>query len=390
MAISTAISIIKENNAGAIDKMEQTYTLTLTENCNLSCIYCYEHNRNGRSMSFATAKRILDKAFSSMGNGDLLTIDFFGGEPFLEYRLIKEIVDYTNRAATTGHLRSNYRFFATTNGTLIHGEMQDWLRKNKNFYLGLSLDGNKYIHDMNRSHSFDRIDLDFFLTMYPEQLIKMTISDITLPYLAEGIIFCHTKGFQVACNLAYGVDWTKENLQGKLEEQLDKLISFYITHPNIHPCTLLDRNVKAATNTDRTKTTARKWGGAGTAMHTYDCDGTNYPCQYFMPISCGKEKSEQAKYLQFYDEIPSLSLDEKCRSCIVKEVCPTCYGSNYLQTGNIYHKNDEQCVLEKIIFYANACFVLKRWDAGQLENKSENDLIATLLGAKQIIEQFAR
>lgn len=103
--------------------MEQTYTLTLTENCNLSCIYCYEHNRNGRSMSFATAKRILDKAFSSMGNGDLLTIDFFGGEPFLEYRLIKEIVDYTNRAATTGHLRSNYRFFATTNGTLIHGEI---------------------------------------------------------------------------------------------------------------------------------------------------------------------------------------------------------------------------------------------------------------------------
>ena len=62
--------------------MEQTYTLTLTENCNLACVYCYEHNRNGRKMSLDTAKTVLNNAFAAMGSDDLLTIDFFGGGAF--------------------------------------------------------------------------------------------------------------------------------------------------------------------------------------------------------------------------------------------------------------------------------------------------------------------
>lgn len=55
----------------------------------------------------------------------------------------------------------------------------------------------------------------------------------------------------------------------------------------------------------------------------------------------------------------------------------------------IYHKNDAQCTLEKKIIYENACFFVKRWDAGMLAHLPENELRASLLGAKLILERFA-
>ena len=368
--------------------MDQTYTLTITENCNLSCLYCYEHNKSGQTMSFETATSILDNAFRSVNQNDMLTIDFFGGEPFLEFEKIKEIVAYVKEASKQGRLLSNFRFFATTNGTLIHGKIKTWLQENRNFTVGLSLDGNKHMHDCNRSGSFDLIDLDFIRSMYPNQPIKMTVSDKTLPYLADGVVFCHNAGFEVSCNLAYGIDWSSKEYLKILEEQLEKLVEFYLAHPDIKPCSLLNRKLTAV-GVDKDKSTVQRWCGSGTAMHTFDFDGTQYPCQFFMPISCGEEKSRKSKLIHFYEEIPLTFLDEKCQNCIAKEACPTCYGSNYFDSGNIYHKSESQCVLEKKSFYANACFLLQRWDAGQLSEVPENELLAMIIGAKRIIEQFA-
>ena len=163
--------------------MEKNVTLTLTANCNLSCVYCYEKHDDNKSMSFDTAKYILDSEFEGLKNDDYITIDFFGGEPFLEFELIKKIVSYVREQNIKGRFLPRYRFFATTNGTLIHGEIMNFLKAHKNFYLGLSLDGTKWMHDTNRCNSFDKIDLDFFFFFYPEKQAKMTISDFTLPYL---------------------------------------------------------------------------------------------------------------------------------------------------------------------------------------------------------------
>lgn len=339
-------------------------------------------------MPLNIAKSILNEAFKSTQQGDLLTIDFFGGEPFLEFEKIKMIVEYVKASAKENRLKSSYRFFATTNGTLIHGAVQDWLRNNPNFHVGLSLDGNEYMQNINRSNSFDQIDLDFFSSMYPKQPIKMTISDKTLSHLAEGVIFCHSKGFEVSCNLAYGINWADSCYTGQLEKQLDVLTSFYLKHPDIKPCSLLNRKL-AVIGAKKDKPTIQRWCGAGTAMHTYDCDGTYYPCQFFMPISCGEEKSKMSKTIQFHKEVPTSLLEEKCRQCLVKDACPTCYGFNYCESGNIYKKNDAQCILEKRTFYANACFFIQRWDANQLPGMPENELLASLIGAKSIIEQFA-
>lgn len=72
----------------------RTITLTITEKCNLACIYCYEHNKSSANMSFETAKAILDKELREGEQAENTYIDFFGGEPFLNFKLMKQVVEY--------------------------------------------------------------------------------------------------------------------------------------------------------------------------------------------------------------------------------------------------------------------------------------------------------
>jgi len=85
----------------------------------------------------------------------------------------------------------NHLFFICSNGTILTDEMKTWLEKNKNCVMvGISLDGNKKAHNINRSNSYDQVqkNLPFFLEQWPSQPIKMTINAETLPYVADSII----------------------------------------------------------------------------------------------------------------------------------------------------------------------------------------------------------
>ena len=136
---------------------DKSITLTLTAQCNLHCVYCYEHSKNDSAMSFDIARSILDSEMPEC-EGQIY-IELFGGEPFLAFDNIKRIYDYVN----VNWPDKQWIMFATTNGTLIHDEIQDWLKNHKRFICGLSLDGNKLMQDINRSNSFDQIDIDFFI-----------------------------------------------------------------------------------------------------------------------------------------------------------------------------------------------------------------------------------
>ena len=59
--------------------------LIITESCNLRCEYCYEKNKNGKSMSFETAKRIIDHAYLDMSGYESMVIELHGGEPFINF-----------------------------------------------------------------------------------------------------------------------------------------------------------------------------------------------------------------------------------------------------------------------------------------------------------------
>ena len=121
--------------------------LIITESCNLRCKYCYEKNKNGKSMSFETAKRIIDHAYLDMSGYESMVIELHGGEPFINFPLMKKIDDYV--IENYNHIPVLFR--AITNGTLVHGEIQDWLKDRVDRYeLMLSIDGKQDQNDENR------------------------------------------------------------------------------------------------------------------------------------------------------------------------------------------------------------------------------------------------
>lgn len=332
-------------------------TLTLTQRCNLHCSYCFEANKSLKRMDFETAKKIMDEALND-DRFEEYEIDFFGGEPFLEFELIKKVLAYV----VENFPHKLLLFTATTNGTLVHDEIQEWLKSRTKFFkVALSLDGNKLMHDINRCNSFDAIDLNFFKTYYPDQQMKMTISAETLPYLSDGIIFMHEKGLAFSSNLAYDIDWSNPKNKEILERELMKLIDYYLAHPEITPCELLNMQIYwvAMYNNEPFRQC-----GAGNEMFSYDVDGKAYPCQFFMPLSIGEEKAAKAVGLEFPDKIDRSNFHGECKDCMAIRVCHTCYGSNFASTGDIFCKDSNWCKLQKIIFKANAYLKMKMIENG--------------------------
>lgn len=353
-------------------KEQRFISLVLTENCNLACSYCYERHKSGRTMPIETAYRILDEELNADTPYKLVNISLFGGEPFLCFDAMKKIVDY----AETHCFSKAFQFDITTNGTLVHGEIQDWLSDHKQSVLcALSLDGDKFSHDINRSNSFDDIDLDFFTRTYPIAPIKMTISEKTLPYLSENVIFCAKKGFRIYNNFAYGIPWDNaENIE-ILSRELNKLIEFYLENTQFTPCTMLNEQFhQIASNVDMPY--VKSWCAAGFQSATYDCDGISYPCQFFMPLSAGSMKTDDKK-LVFPEKIAKEDLLGACRTCPVVSACPTCYGNNFVNNGDMYRRDMNLCKLHKVMLKARAYFKGKLWSLGRL-NLSEGDEYALL------------
>ncbi len=350
------------------EKKLRSVTITLTHACNLSCVYCYEAHRATASMDFDTAYRIISAELNRQDDYELVELSLFGGEPFLQFELIKRLV----AAVNAGEWEKDYYFAADTNGTLVHGEVQDWLIKNRDsFICVLSFDGTREMHNANRCNSADLIDLDFFREHYGDEDIKMTISPATLPTLADGVIYLHEKGFTVSCNLAYGIDWNDEFSTEILERELSKLIDYYIAHPQITPCSMLEMGIDTvAFGADK----VYRFCGCGIDMAAYDVDGKAYPCHLFMPLAAGAEKAALADRLHFYEnEIPLDCIEDKCKSCIIKGICPTCYGSNYIATGDIYRHDDSYCKLTKIIMKARSYFKGRQWELGQLKLSHDDE-----------------
>jgi len=324
--------------------------LTLTEYCNLNCTYCYEKNKTLKEMSYETAIKIVEKELSVDDGYDNCEIQFFGGEPFVCFYTLQKICEFI----WSRRWPKKYVCFATTNGTLIHDEIQTWLYENKEkFRCGLSLDGIKKAHDLNRCDSFDDIDINFFKNTWPEQYIKMTISPESLPYLFESTVFIHELGFKLDSNLAYGVNWNKKELVSIFEQQIKLLADYYIERPSIEPCRLLGLHIENINVTDHIE----RWCGAGEGLKSYDVEGDIYPCQMFAPLSMNKNLSECLTDINFKMVNKE---DPACKGCKIYNVCPTCYGHNYSVNGDIAKRDESLCLYTKISILATSYMWAKR------------------------------
>ena len=142
---------------GAIQQFQKRETvvkalcLHIAHDCNLACRYCFaeEGEYHGRRalMSFEVGKKALDFLIDHSGNRRNLEVDFFGGEPLMNWQVVKDLVAYGRSRESL--YNKKFRFTLTTNGVLLNDEIMEFANREMGNVV-LSIDGRKEVHDYMR------------------------------------------------------------------------------------------------------------------------------------------------------------------------------------------------------------------------------------------------
>lgn len=183
--VSEIVQPVNEVLKYYLDRKVEMVTLQVTRNCNLRCSYCaysgkyLNRTHENKTMSFETARKGIDFLIDHSVECESVNLGFYGGEPLLEFELIKKCIEYAEEVAEG----KTITFGITTNGTLLNEEIVDYFVKH-NLNLTVSLDGNKEAHDKNRRFAangkgtFDIIikNMENIKRKYPDYMRKVLIS----------------------------------------------------------------------------------------------------------------------------------------------------------------------------------------------------------------------
>ena len=138
---------LKEKTAGVVKAL----CLHIAHTCNLNCSYCFasqgKYHGERAVMSYEVGKQALDFLIANSGSRRNLEVDFFGGEPLMNFQVVKDLVAYAR--GIEKEKGKNFRFTLTTNGVLVDDDVIEWANKECSNVV-LSLDGRKEIHDRFR------------------------------------------------------------------------------------------------------------------------------------------------------------------------------------------------------------------------------------------------
>ena len=138
---------LKKKSAGIVKAL----CMHIAHTCNLNCSYCFasqgKYHGERAMMSFEVGKQAFDYLIANSGTRKNLEVDFFGGEPLMNFDVVKQLVAYA-RSIEKQHGK-NFRFTLTTNGVLIDDDVIDFANKEMSNVV-LSLDGRKEVHDRFR------------------------------------------------------------------------------------------------------------------------------------------------------------------------------------------------------------------------------------------------
>ena len=163
------VDVYKE---GVIDfKKRQTVVkalcLHIAHDCNLACRYCFagegEYKGDRSLMSLEVGKKALDFLVANSGSRRNLEVDFFGGEPLMNFDVVKELVAYGRELEKTHD--KHFRFTLTTNGVLLRDDVIEFANKEMDNIV-LSIDGRKEVHDHMRPFKNGKGSYDFILDKF--------------------------------------------------------------------------------------------------------------------------------------------------------------------------------------------------------------------------------
>ncbi len=314
----------------------------LTWNCNLNCTYCYETNKTKRKMDWDTARKGID-FFMKYSNH--VNFQFFGGEPLLQFDLIKKITDYLR-----DYYPNRYALSIYTNGTLIDNKVLEFFKKN-NVFLTLSMDGSEETQDLNRVYKNNKGTFSKLLPILNKIVlssipvrVRMTVTPNNCNKLFDNIKFFHEQ-FGII-DIQEEVDrftfWKDEEINVLIEQY--KQIVDYIIHHYKTDETFYWKNYEKRISPFINQIGNNQVGRCGSSegMCSLDTDGTLYPCQKFIvnqTLSIGHIDSgfneTQREIVRNYILPNYLKETRKCQECEFVNYCfAGCIADNYIHDTN--------------------------------------------------------
>ena len=339
--------------------------LHIAHDCNLGCRYCFaeEGEYHGRRalMSLEVGKQALDFLVANSGNRRNLEVDFFGGEPTMNFDVVKELVRY-GRSLEEPH-NKNFRFTLTTNGVLLDDDIMEFANREMANVV-LSIDGRKEVNDYmrptrNGKGSYDLIVPKFRkfaeLRNQTNYYVRGTFTHHNLDF-SEDVLHLADLGFkQISVEPVvappeepYAI---REEDLPKLLEEYDKLAKEMIKREKegrgfnfFHFMIDLTQGPCVAKRLSGC--------GSGTEYLAVTPWGDLYPCHQFVGMDEFKLgdvwHGVQAEEIRDEFKLCNVYAKEKCRNCFARFYCSGgCAANSYNFHGSILDAYDIGCELQK-------------------------------------------
>lgn len=339
--------------------------LHIAHDCNLACKYCFaeEGEYHGRKalMSLEVGKRALDFLIENSGNRRNLEVDFFGGEPLMNWEVVKELVRYGRSKEEL--YNKKFRFTLTTNGVLLNDEVKEFVNKEMSNIV-LSLDGRKEVNDRMRPFRNGKGSYDLIVPKFQElaesrnqtnYYVRGTFTHDNLDFSEDVIHFADLGFKQMSIEPVVGEAdepyAIKEEDLPKIMEEYDKLAKEYIKRYKegngfnfFHFMIDLEQGPCVAKRLSGC--------GSGTEYLSVTPWGDLYPCHQFV----GQEEFllgnvfEGIKRQDICDEFKMCNVyaKEKCQKCFARYYCSGgCAANSYKFHGSITDAYDIGCEMQR-------------------------------------------
>lgn len=339
--------------------------LHIAHDCNLACRYCFaeEGEYHGRRalMSFEVGKKALDFLVAHSGNRVNLEVDFFGGEPLLNWQVVKDLVAYGRSLEKPNNKK--FRFTLTTNGILLNDEIMEFANQEMANVV-LSIDGRKEVNDRMRPYRGGQGSYDTIVPKFKKvaesrgqmnYYVRGTFTHNN-PDFAEDVKHLADLGFQQIS--VEPVVAAPEESYALREEDLPRLLEEY----DRLALELLERR-KAGKGVNFFHFMIDLEGGPCVAKRLSGCGsgteylavtpwGDFYPCHQFV----GQEEflmgnvEDGITRTDIRDEFKTCNVyaKEKCRECFARFYCSGgCAANSYNFNGNINGTYDLGCELQR-------------------------------------------